>query len=213
MGVHVDGAGAAGDVLLATISSIAGNTLTLSVAASTTVTGASVGDDDTLAIRGAMSTFCASITNQSSGGSIYFPAGNYMFSQPQSSNANGIPFNTELRGDSLSRRQLFGAQRNRFCPAANIDTPAALRTESERESCVRNGLSNGNTTFENLVIVGCIEAVEAQGNVIHFKNTFLTVGVSGLTDNAPLHLWDTFWIFFDGGGRTLWARRQYPRCS
>jgi hypothetical protein len=210
MGVHVDGAGASGNVLLASITSIAGNTLNLSVAASTTVSGANVGDDDTLAIQGAMNTFCASNTVPSSGGSIYFPPGNYVFSQPQASNANAIPFNTTCPGiHFLGGNSSVHNGTDFIQPPTSTLLPHCGPSPNAKAAFVTD-YPNGNTTFENLVIVGCNEAVEAQGNVIHFKNTFLTVSATGMTDNTPLHLWDTFWIFFDGGGLNTVASTSIP---
>src|ERR1700690_3366658 len=91
MGIHVDGAGASGDVLLAHITAINGSIFTLDTNAGASVTSAGVQDDDTLALRAALSAFCTGQTN-ANGGSIYFPPGNYVLSQNQSSNPNAIPF-------------------------------------------------------------------------------------------------------------------------
>jgi hypothetical protein len=196
MGVHVDGAGASGDVLLATINSIAGSTLNLSVPASTTVSGAGVGDDDTLAIQAAIAGFCASGT--AGGGSIYFPPGSYIYSQYQSVNPNAIPFNTCRQGIHFVGGDAY------FQGTAFVRPPAATITAhcgpspNAKAAFVAN-YPNGNATFENLIVNGCNQSIEAQGNVVHFKNVSLQVGVTGLADNTPLHVWDTFWVWFEGG--------------
>lgn len=210
MGIHVDGAAAGGDVLLAKITSIAGNTLTLSVAAARTVSGAAVSDDDTLAIQAAMAAFCAGSSVLSSGGSIYFPPGNYIFSQPQSSNPNAIPFNAGCSGmHFLGGNSSFHNGTDFVQPPISSILPHCGSAPNAQAAFVSN-YPNGNTTFENLAISACNEAVSTNGNVIHFKNTFLTVGITGLPDNTPLHVWDTFWIYFQGGGLNTVATTSIP---
>ena len=58
---------------------------------------------------------------------------------------------------------------------------------------------NGNVTFQNLVIVGCNQAVAVTSQVVRFWNTYLTGG-SGGKNSAALYLQDTFWVYFDYGG-------------
>lgn len=197
MGVHVDGAGASGDVLLAKINSISGLTLNLSVASSTTVTNAAVGDDDTLAIQQAMAAFCGG--GNSGGGSVYFPPGSYIFSQNQSVNANAVPFTIGCQ----SMHFLGGAATNEntgtnMPPAVSINGHCGPSMNAQPAFLV--AYPNQNATFENVIINGCNEAMSAPGQWLHLINTTLAVGATGLTDNTPLHIWDTFNIRIDGGG-------------
>jgi len=67
MGIAVHGAGGGGAELITTVSNILGNTFTLAASASTTVSGATVNHDDTLAIQAAIN----------SGSNVYLRPGNY----------------------------------------------------------------------------------------------------------------------------------------
>lgn len=197
MGVHVDGAGASSDVLLAKITAINGSILTLSANAGTTVSGAGVGDDDTLAIQEAMAAFCAG--GVSGGGSIYFPPGEYIFSQNQSSNPNAVPFTVGCQG------MHFLGGNARVQPAAFVHPPQVsinghCGPSMNAQPAFLVAYPNQNAAFENLIINGCNQSVSVPGQVVRFKDTTLAVSQTGLTDNTPLHIWDTFWVWFDGGG-------------
>jgi len=197
MGIHVDGAGPSGDVLLAKINSISGSTLVLSTTAGTTVTNAAVGDDDTLAIQEAMAAFCAG--GAAGGGAIYFPPGEYVYSQNQSSNPNAVPFTIGCQG------MHFLGGNARVQPTAFVQPPqVSVNGHCGASMNAQPGFlvayPNQNTAFENLIINGCNQAVSVPGQVVHFKNTTLGVNATGLADNTPLHIFDTFWVWFDGGG-------------
>jgi hypothetical protein len=70
-GISIAGAGAAGATLVTTVSSISGLTITLADAASTTVAGAVVSHDDTVAIQAAIDA-----AEAAGGGLIKFPSSN-----------------------------------------------------------------------------------------------------------------------------------------
>ena len=197
MGLYVAGAGAGGDTLLAKVTAINGNVLTLSANASTSVSSAAVQDDDTLAIQEAISTFCGGTL----GGSIFFPPGNYSVSQPQSVNPSGVPFTLcsfmhIVGGDNLHPTGTAFA----MPPAASI--VARCLSSPNSQPLFGSYYPSNNNTFENIAISGCNKAVETNSQTMTFKNAHLSVGTSGLTDNSALHLFNTFWVWIYGGELT-----------
>lgn len=198
MGLHVDGAGALGDVLLAHITAISGNSFTLDTAAGTTVSGASVQDDDTLAIKLAIATYCADPTN-ANGGSIYFPPGNYIISQYQSANPNTVPINMTCSGVHLLGGNSGQHNATPFVQPPTVSILAHCGTSPNAQPLFSTYYPNGNVTFQNLVISGCNIGVEVTSQVVRFWNTFISAG-GGQANGSALHLQDTFWIYFDYGG-------------
>jgi hypothetical protein len=201
MGIHVDGAGTSGDVFLATITAIAGNVLTLSANAGASVTGAPVQNDDTLAIRAAIANYCSQVNSNSGGGSLYFPPGNYLYSQPQTSNSAGVAF-----AAGCANIHFLGGNSGEHNGTPFVEPPTSsilvhCGSSPNAHAGFELAYPNGNITFENLVITGCNKAVYVAGaNVIRFNNTFLGTSASGLTDNSALHIADTFWIWMEHGG-------------
>ena len=58
----------------------------------------------------------------------------------------------------------------------------------------------GGTTWENLTINGLNQAISmytANENVL--RNVCLTSAATGMTDNTPLKITNTFWFYMDGG--------------
>jgi hypothetical protein len=200
MGLHVDGAGASGDVLLAKIAAISGNVFTLDRNAGTTVSGANVQDDDTLAIQAALTNYCAAPTN-ANGGTLLFPPGVYVVSQYQSVNANAIPFLNTCEGVHYLGGNSGQHPGTPFIEPPTVTIQAHCGPSPNAKPLFGVYYPNGNTTFENLVINGCNIAVEDTGNVVRFLNTYLTAGGGG-TNGSALHIQDTFWTYFDYGGLT-----------
>lgn len=90
-GLTIVGADATGNQLAAQITSISGNVLTLNVNAGTTVTGASVEDDDTYPISETINAACASTLGAfHSKPLVFFPPGVYSAAQPQGSSAASV---------------------------------------------------------------------------------------------------------------------------
>jgi len=200
MGLHVDGAGASGDVLLAHITAISGNVFTLDRNASRTVSGASVQDDDTLAVQAALASYCAAPSN-SNGGSLYFPPGNYIISQNQSVNSGGIPFNISCPGVHLLGGNSGQHNGTPFVQPPTVSLLAHCGPSPNAQPMFATYYPNGNITFQNLVINGCNQAVGVTSNVVRFWNTYLSASGGGANGSA-LYLQDTFWIYFDYGGLT-----------
>ena len=84
-GIFIAGAGAAGARLVATITAIVGNIITISIAASTTVIGAVVKHDDTAAINAAIAA-----AYNAGGGEVYFPNGHYRCAAPLNATTNSV---------------------------------------------------------------------------------------------------------------------------
>lgn len=84
-GISIVGAGAAGVLLVSTISAIAGSVFTLADNATVSVSGASVKHDDTAAIQSALNTVCAN-----GGGELLFPQGYYRCNRALQVSSNSI---------------------------------------------------------------------------------------------------------------------------
>ena len=200
MYIHVNGAGAAGDVLLARITNISGSTFTLDRNAGTTVSAAGVQEDDTLPIQAAMAAFCAQST-QAGGGSIYFPPGTYKFSQYQASNPNAIPFQPACQGMHFLGGEARLENGTQFFQAPQVTLLPNCGAAPNAKAAFELDYPNGNDTgFDNLVIVGCNQGMFVNGaNIVKLRNTWVTGGGSG-TDASALHLSDNFWFWMEGGG-------------
>ena len=186
MGLHVDGAGASGDVLLAHITAISGNVFTLDRNAGTTVSGASVQDDDTLAVQAALTSYLRGPSN-ANGGSLYFPPGNYIISQNQSVNSGGIPFNISCPGVHLLGGNSGQHNGTPFVQPPTVSLLAHCGPSPNAQPMFATYYPNGNITFQNLVINGCNQAVAVTSNVVRFWNTYLSaVGRQARTDRRSI---------------------------
>ncbi len=194
MGLHMDGAGASGDVLLAHIASISGNVFTLDRNAGTTVSGASVEDDDTLAVQAALTSFCASPSN-ANGGSLYFRPEPTSFRRTSPSipeafrSTSRAPACICWEGTAACTTARLSCSR-RPCRCWRIAGRAPTRSR-----CLPPTIRTGISRFKISVIDGCNQAVAVTSNVVRFWNTFLTA-VGGGTDGSALlparHLLDLF---------------------
>ncbi len=158
--------------------------------------------DDTAAIQAAITAVCNSYPQANAGGSIFFPPGIYVLSQPQlPSTAAVFPLpcgGLHFVGGNGTSSSTGAAQFNR-APQVRL--------------VVNNTGSNPNgaavfsiiypvalTTFENLTINGQNQAMSiytSGQNVLH--NVCLTTSVTGKADNTPLKITNTFWFFMDDG--------------
>ncbi|HTV60389.1 MAG TPA: glycosyl hydrolase family 28-related protein [Verrucomicrobiae bacterium] len=164
--------------------------------------------DDTAAIQAAINAACQAWP--SGGGGIYFPPGSYLVSQPQTPSTAPV-FNIPTTcsglyfyGGNVSNR--FQVQSLGSAPMSAISVNAGAHPngapvfllESGQGSATQGGV---NSTFEDLSINAYNEAVTVYGaTTIRFKNVCLGVnGTTGLADNTPLKLTNTFQIYFSGG--------------
>ena len=164
--------------------------------------------DDTVAIQAAINAACQAWP--AGGGGIFFPPGSYRVSQPQTPSTAPV-FNIPTTcgglyfyGGDVSNR--FQWQQLGSAPMSVINVSAGTQPNAAPVFLLEGGQGTAtqcgiNTTFENLSINGYNEAVAVYGATsIHFKNACLgNNGTTGLADNTPLKLTNTFEDFFTGG--------------
>jgi hypothetical protein len=171
--------------------------------------------NDTQAIQSAINAACStkSPPGVNSGGGVYFPPGNYIISQQQAPTPPNVP---DLSiPTTCSGLYFFGGNTgNRSGIVAGQSAPAStLRVANGRRpngSPVfflqqgEKGMTQGGfqSTFQNLSMNCYNQCVWIYGAAqVKMRNVGLAVGTTGLTDNTPLKLTDTFWFeFVDGGG-------------
>ena len=154
--------------------------------------------DDTAAITAAINASCATtIYGQANHPDVFFPPGMYHVAQTQSpSTTPDLP--------SCSGLHLVGG--------GFTGGGAQFITSPQTEIIVIDGASpsaapvlgifypQNGVTLENLTISAYNEAVWISGAAeINFKNVCLSVNTSGDTDNTPLKITDTFWVWYTGG--------------
>jgi hypothetical protein len=174
--------------------------------------------DDTAAIQAAINAAC------STGGSVYFPpppGGYYGLRQPQvpsTSTVLKIPCNSlHLIGGNValssSAIQPAGASAPQVAlyaiPGASPNAMpifglgAGYNCSGGVWPCTISNpgpYANTGTTFENLTISGHNEAVAIWGaSKTTFRNVNLGAATTSQTDNTPLKISNSFWIFYYGG--------------
>jgi Pectate lyase superfamily protein len=189
---------------------------TLSVLGNETVTGprprvdvtafGAKGDgvtDDTVAIQAAITFVCNSHASNTGGGSIFFPPGVYALTQPQLPSTAAIfplPCNgLHFVGGNASGTSIGAAQFNR-APQTRLQVTASGPSPNAAAVFSLIFPDNGATTFENLTINAKNEAIfmyDSNENVL--RNVCLTTQATGQTDNTPLKVTNSFWIFMYGG--------------
>jgi hypothetical protein len=105
-GIYIEGAGAAGAVLISSITAITGTTITIAVNASTTVNNVMVQHDDTVALQTALNqiTDIHSLT-------LMFDNGTYRINGPINATTNSIltiPYDGEFNGGTPRILRMFG---------------------------------------------------------------------------------------------------------
>jgi hypothetical protein len=158
--------------------------------------------DDTAAIQAAITAVCNSYPQANAGGSIFFPPGVYILSQPQlPSTAAIFPLpcgGLHFVGGNGTASSTGGAQFNR-APQVRL---VVNNTGSSPNGAAVFSMTYpvGLTTFENLTINGQNQAMslyDSGEDVLH--NVCLTNSNTGKTDNTPLKITNTFWFFMDDG--------------
>ena len=188
---------------------------TLSVLGNETVTGprprvdvtafGAKGDevtDDTAAIQAAITFVCNSYPQANAGGSIFFPPGVYVLTQPQlPSTAAIFPVpcpGLHFVGGNGTISSTGAAQFNRAPQVRLVVNNAGPNPNGAAVFSMTYPISL--TTFENLTINGHNQAMSiytSGQNVL--RNVCLTTMVTGNTDNTPLKITNTFWFFMDDG--------------
>lgn len=164
--------------------------------------------DDTSSIQAAINAACQAWP--SGGGGIYFPPGSYHVSQPQTPSTSpvlSIPTTCSglyIYGGNVSSR--FQWQQFATAPMSVINVSAGAHPNGAPVFLVEGGVGSATqggiqSTFENLSINGYNEAVVVYAATsVSFRNVCLGVnGTTGLTDNTPLKITNSFQIYYDGG--------------
>ncbi len=159
--------------------------------------------DDTAAIQAAITAVCNSHTANIGGGSIFFPPGVYLVSQPQlpSTSAifplpcNGLHFVAgNASGNSVGAAQFNRAPQTRIVAAGGAHPNAAAVFSMSYPN------STGANTFENLTINGVNQVINIyDSNENTIRNACLTTQATGMSDNTPLKITNSFWIYMFGG--------------
>jgi Pectate lyase superfamily protein len=148
--------------------------------------------DDTAAIQAAINAACA-LSNRPT---VFFPPGSYLVSQTQSPSTSPI-FSTctalHLEGSSGGG----GAQ---FISAPETQIVVRAGASPSAAPVFSFAYPASGDTLENLAIDGYNEAVFVSASDVRFQNACLAVGApTGMTDNTPLKIADTLWVWFNGG--------------
>jgi Pectate lyase superfamily protein len=188
---------------------------TLSVTGNETVTGprprvdvtafGAKGDnvtDDTAAIQAAIVFVCSNYSHNNAGGSIFFPPGIYLVSQPQlPSTAAIFPLpcsGLHFIGGNGTASASTGAQFDRV-PQVRMTVNTGAHPNGAAVFSITYP-NSGTDTFENMTINEQNQAIsiyDSTENVLH--NVCLTTNTTGNTDNTPLKITNSFWFFMDGG--------------
>ncbi len=158
--------------------------------------------DDTAAIQAAINAACRTST-LGGGGSVFFPAPTnyYKVVQPQTPSTASV-FSTPAAGCiglHLEGGNVAGTtqlQQFSFAPMVGIVVTPGASPNAAAVFALPSW-----TTIENLSIQGSNQAVSLYGVVdVSFRNVCLAAnGVAGLTDNTPLKITNSFWIWYKGG--------------
>jgi hypothetical protein len=157
--------------------------------------------DDTKAIQAAISEACRSST-EGGGGSVFFPTPRnfYKVMQPQLPSTlpvfptTGQCMGLHLVGGNTSK--IHELPQFPFAPMVAIETTAGPHPNDAPVFAL-----SSYVTVENLSIAGFNQAVSLYWTInVSFRNVCLSVpGTTGMTDNTPLKISNSFWIWFKGG--------------
>jgi len=158
--------------------------------------------DDTAAIQAAINAACRTPAS-GGGGSVFFPAPTlfYKVLQPQTPSTSpvfstppGACWGLHLIGANVS--QISQLQQFPFAPMVGINVTAGASPNAAPMFALPSF-----TTIDNLSIAGSNQAVSLYDTVnVSFRNTCLAVnGATGQTDNTPLKITNSFWIWYKGG--------------
>jgi hypothetical protein len=163
--------------------------------------------DSTSAIQSAINAACVS-----PGGTVYFPSGAFKVIQPQTPSTSpvfAIPstcLGLTIQGGSSSQSMSLQFSRP---PLASISVAAGSSPNMYPVFLLSRAGSASATAFRDIEINGYNQAVQLYNTSnINFDNVCLSAANSGNgtrtggtdnTDNAPLAVYNTFWVNFRGG--------------
>jgi hypothetical protein len=157
--------------------------------------------DNTAAFQAAINAGCTATTLSKPKPILYFPPGYYVMFQPQLPLTNSplnIPCTLEMQGAYTNG----GAQFSIMSQGTWIQVQAGLHPNAA--AAMTFASSPGGVialpVLRNLTVFGYNQAVAVYAAApAIFENVCLTVPVTGLPDNTPLKVTDTFWLWFKGG--------------
>jgi hypothetical protein len=156
--------------------------------------------DNTAAIQAAINAACAPVTQARPRPILFFPPGGYVVSQPQVPSTDSplnIPCTIEIEGSGTEG----GAQFSTLAHGSRLGVtmgahPNAAAVLTYRRTSTPYGLA----IIRNLTIDGANQAVAIYGAVPSIlEDVCLSVQATGLPDNTPLKVTDTFWFWYKGG--------------
>ncbi|MGB0036507.1 MAG: glycosyl hydrolase family 28-related protein, partial [Candidatus Acidiferrales bacterium] len=159
--------------------------------------------DDTAAIQAAINAVCNST---SGGGTIYFPPAtgtsgvgfSYKVSQPQTpstASVFSVGCNIHIEGDAT-----YNNPSGQFGRAPQTAIIVVAGANPNAAPVFGLGFGRGNASFDNISITGYNEAVSLYDSVqVEFRNTCLIAQNTGMADNTPLKITNSFWIWMKGG--------------
>ena len=180
--------------------------------------------NDTRAIQKAILAACSrtSPAGVNSGGGLYFPPGTYLISQQQAPTRTNVP-DLDIP-TACSGLYFFGGNTgNRSGIVAGQSAPAStlqvINGPHPNGSPVfflqqgQAGMTQGGfqSTFQNLSIICYNQCVWNYGAAqVKMRNVGLAVATTGLIDNTPLKLTNTFWFEFVDGSALQTQSTKVP---
>jgi hypothetical protein len=192
-GISVAGAGAAGALLVSSVTAINGLVLTLAGNAGTSVTGAVVKHDDTAAIQ-------AALTSVQAGGTVFLPDGYYRVSSTLS-----VVSNPAWSTISIAGPQLVYAYASQFAASTVVLDSSGITTTANVFNCTGNNsvsfrgftLYNNSAsyvtqidvyyatlTIRDMLIEGGKKGVRAQYATLLISNSHITLAGTATGDYA-----------------------------
>lgn len=151
--------------------------------------------DNTGAIQAAIDSICARINIDTARSILFFPPGYYVIYQPQqpsTSPALTIPCALEVQGAWT----VGGAQWALLAHGSEI----AVNRGPNPNGAPAIMINQVGPILRNLTIEGVNQAVALYGVATTvFEDVCLDAQATGLPDNTPLKVTDSFWVWFKGG--------------
>jgi hypothetical protein len=180
--------------------------------------------NDTHAIQSAINAACStkSPAGVNSGGGVYFPPGNYLISQQQAptpANVSDLSIPTKCSGlyffggNTGNRSGIVAGQ---SAPASTLRVVRGPRPSGSPIFFLQQGqpgMTQGGfqSSFQNLSMNCYNQCVWIYGAAqVKMRNVGLGVETTGLADNTPLKLTDTFWFEFVDGGALQTQSAKVP---
>lgn len=156
--------------------------------------------DDTAAIQSAITAACSYSDIGAYKPGVFFPPGYYKVSQPQTPSTSAVfttCANLYLYGNGS---QALNGQFEQPPMGAAIVVSAGSSPNLEPVFLLSQ-TSGMQVTFENLTIVGYNQAVWIQSsNFVHLTNDYLIAANTGQSNNTPLRISNSFWVWITSGG-------------